>query len=289
MSAKNKRLIVSIDGGGIRGVLSLVLLRHIEKLFKNKNISSSLGSRIDMIAGTSTGAIISAGLTIQQNGDFLYTPDNLLTLYRMRGPKLFTDSKSIDKNYQGLSNLLKRKFNGLLLSDLNVKFVFVSYDVKSNLPFVFNDQLSDLQDVPLYLALSACSAIPGLFPSISLQGHELIDGFITTKNPAWKAYQHAKKSFPEDELILVSVGTGKLEGEMFDEVEKNALQVDEQLRKKESQNPSFSYFRFQPELFTAAQNMDEVSQENIKALIHDGKKYIRENELIFADLIDKLL
>lgn len=289
MSGKRKKLIISIDGGGIRGVLSIVVLRHIEKLFKKYKISDNLGSRIDCIAGTSTGAIISAGLTIKKGDEFLYSPDNLLTLYRLRGPKLFTNSHSIDKNHQGLSTLLKRKFKDLKLADLNVKYVFISFDVTNNSPFIFSDEVSELDEVPLHLALSACSAIPGMFPSVSLQGHELIDGFVVAKNPAWTAYQHASKSFPKDDLLLVSIGTGLLKGEMFDEIEENAFRVDEALKKEEKSNPNLFYYRFQPELITADQKMDEVSLKNINALITDGKEYVKKNELMFERLIKTIL
>lgn len=285
MSKKKKKLIVSIDGGGIRGVLSILILRHLEDLLKKHKLGSSLGNSIDLIAGTSTGAIISAGLTIQRNNEYLYSPENLLTLYRMRGPKLFSGFTTIEENSQGLNTLLKRKFKNLKLSDLKVKYVFVSFDMSNNTPFIFTQDAKDLSDVPLSTALAACSAVPGLFPSVYIKGHELVDGFINIKNPAKKAYEYAQNYFPNEELMLLSIGTGRLEGMMFDEIEKKAVEVDEYLKEEALKNEQLSYYRFQPELYTANPQMDVATRENIAALIADGETYIQNNAPIFEDLI----
>ena len=61
------RKILSLDGGGIRGILTLEILAEMEKQLKqklNKGDDFCLGDYFDYIGGTSTGAIIAAGLSI---------------------------------------------------------------------------------------------------------------------------------------------------------------------------------------------------------------------------------
>ena len=66
MKNENQKKILSLDGGGIRGALTLGFLEHIEKLLqlKENNPKLKLCDYFDLIGGTSTGAIIAAGLSI---------------------------------------------------------------------------------------------------------------------------------------------------------------------------------------------------------------------------------
>ena len=74
-----KRLIISIDGGGIRGIIPLVVLRSIQLRIK-KNIGTITNSWY----GTSTGSIIAASLIVQQEEDFCIAIQNVLDLYEFR-------------------------------------------------------------------------------------------------------------------------------------------------------------------------------------------------------------
>jgi patatin-like phospholipase/acyl hydrolase len=58
------RKLLALDGGGIRGVLSLEILAEIERKIADKTGIKRLGDYFDYIGGTSTGAIIAAGLSI---------------------------------------------------------------------------------------------------------------------------------------------------------------------------------------------------------------------------------
>ena len=80
-----KRLL-SVDGGGIRGVLSLGILRRIEAILKAQRGGRDdfrLSHYFDYIAGTSTGGIIAAGLSVGMS------VDEILTFYKEAGAQMF--------------------------------------------------------------------------------------------------------------------------------------------------------------------------------------------------------
>lgn len=281
------KIIVSIDGGGIRGILPLLILKHIDQLARQNKFTDNFSQSIDLIAGTSTGALISAGLVVTKNHENIHSIDRLLEMYRDRGPQLFNLSKPGNANSEGLRLLLKRKFKGILLSDLDIHYAFVSYDKKQNAPLVFENDNEYFKNFPISTVLAACSAIPGFFPSVFIEDkYELIDGFMTAKNPSEIAFERTQKYFPDDNYLFLSFGTGQLEGEMYDDIEKEVDRVHNGLREQSNKDKRLKYYRFQPEINLADPQMDNASPKNIEALIADGNTYINKNKKLFDALIN---
>ncbi|HEY9608907.1 patatin-like phospholipase family protein, partial [Allocoleopsis sp.] len=83
---KFKFKILSIDGGGIRGIVPAKILAEIEKQTKKP-----ISSLFDLIAGTSTGGILAAGLTLPKPNtkEPKYTAEDLIKIYRERGGEIF--------------------------------------------------------------------------------------------------------------------------------------------------------------------------------------------------------
>ena len=84
--------ILSIDGGGIRGLIPALILEELEKRLRAKGKTEPLHSYFDLIAGTSTGGIIAAGLTAPHPHDVsrpAATPADLVALYRDHGGEIF--------------------------------------------------------------------------------------------------------------------------------------------------------------------------------------------------------
>lgn len=287
MSQSKNKLIISIDGGGIRGVLPLLILEHIENMLKQRNLITDLNSKIDLVAGTSTGVIISAGLVARRNEQPIFSVANLLRTYRIKGPKLFNLSLDAKKNSWQLGKLLRAKFEKLKISDLGSKFFFISFDLKENRPFFFSQNNREIDDLSLEIALQACSSIPGLFSPVLVGNHQLIDGFIFAKNPTKLAYQYAQENLDSQGLTILSFGTGRLQGEMHDDIEKEGEEVHQKMLHESQTNKKLNYFRFQPDILTANPQMDAAEPKNILALIDDGRKYIRDNESLFERLIQE--
>lgn len=286
MNKRKLRVIIAIDGGGIRGIFPLLILAHINSLLKKHKLSDNLNNSIDLIAGTSTGAIISAGLIVKKSDTNLYSLEELLGLYELRGPQLFNLANPGHEKSEGLRLVLKRKFKDILLSDLDVHFTFVSYDTISKSPYVFERNKKDLSSLLLSTALAACSAIPGYFSPVEIGESNLVDGIMVAKNPSEIAYNYAKKYFPDDLYLLLSFGTGLLKDSMHDDIEKEVNRVEEHLTEKSIKDKDLMYFRFQPDIKTADPKMDNATPQNIAALIQDGKSYIKENSAYFESLIE---
>ena len=85
MSSENKETkkfrILALDGGGIRGVVTARILEEVQEL-----VGQPLNEYFDLIAGTSTGAIVAAGLAIGK------TPKSLIEIYHKRGREIFKAS-----------------------------------------------------------------------------------------------------------------------------------------------------------------------------------------------------
>ncbi|PKR79995.1 hypothetical protein CW751_12285 [Brumimicrobium salinarum] len=288
MLNENVKIVVSIDGGGIRGVLPLLLLDHLNNLLMKQQICEDLSKEISLIAGTSTGAIISAGLIVKEEDKYLFSIQDLLNLYKLKGPQLFNLSNPGHEQSEGLKLVLKRKFKNIKLGQLDTHFAFVSYDKISRKPFIFDHTNPLVKTINLSTALSACSAVPGYFPSVRLDNYELIDGIMAAKNPSKIAYDIAHIQYPNTRIILLSFGTGKLKGDMYDDIEEKVTEVDIQLNSLVETDPYLKYYRFQPELNIADPQMDNATPDNINALIKDGENYIRQHSNLFEQLIKDL-
>ncbi|NER46411.1 MAG: patatin [Symploca sp. SIO1A3] len=227
--------LLALDGGGIRGLISIEILAEIEASLK-KSLGSDdsfvLADYFDYIAGTSTGAIIAAflawGMSVQEIRDF----------YEKSGPAIFdkafllTRLKHVyeDKN---LKNILRNTFgkNTTLGSDkLKTLLMLVIRNAKTDSPWPvsnnpnakFNDpNLPDCNlNLPLWKLVRASAAAPVLFPpeKVKLGNRKFIfvDGGISPyANPAFQLFLMAtlepyKLMWPsgEDNMLLVSVGTG---------------------------------------------------------------------------------
>lgn len=81
--------ILSLDGGGVRGIIPLYILAEIEK-----TTGKRIAEMFDMVAGNSTGGIITLLLnTPDDTGKSKYSAEEILKIYQQIGPKLFNQSK----------------------------------------------------------------------------------------------------------------------------------------------------------------------------------------------------
>lgn len=275
---KKRRLIVSIDGGGIRGILPLMILSQLNRLVIKERLGSCINDKIDYAAGTSTGAIIAASMLLKIQNRYAFLPENILNLYVTKGPQLFDVHPTSDRKPQALNSILEATFGQIKLKDLPTYFSFVSYDINQNEPFIFVNNSERLRDISLAKALSACSAIPGYFAPIEISNHKLVDGIETNKNPSYLAYKNARMVYPDDVLVMWSFGTGQLTGENYDAIEKRVDETHNEMLDLSKSDKHFIYHRFQPDLKTADQAMDNATPENIQRLMDDAEFFLKDQE-----------
>lgn len=283
---RKTRLVIAIDGGGIRGILPLMILSQLNRLIIKERLGSCINDRINFAAGTSTGAIIAASMLLKQDGKYAFLPENILNLYVSKGPQLFALDGNGSRKVNALTGILEQTFGSLKLKDISTYFSFVSYDVNSNLPFVFMNRNERYRDVSLAKALAACGAIPGYFSPIEIGNHKLVDGIATNKNPALIAYNNTRQVYPDDCLIMWSFGTGQLTGDYYDDIEHKVDETHKLLTQKANEDRYFEYIRFQPALNHADQAMDNASPQNIQWLMDDAEDYIKTNDQQLKEAIE---
>jgi len=213
--------ILSLDGGGIRGIIPTILL---QRLNADKSLSGWLDS-VDLIAGTSTGGLIALGLANKVN------LQDLRNIYEAKGPKVFDDSwldnlvnlgqvAGAQYDNKNLEKELKSLFGQTTLAQLKKKVLITSFDLdnesenpdeRSWKPKVFHNFPGDDSDgaefaykVGLYT-----SAAPTFFPSVD--GY--VDGGVYANNPSMCALAQSQDrrigNRPGlDEVVLFSLGTG---------------------------------------------------------------------------------
>ncbi len=225
--------ILSIDGGGIRGLIPAMVLAKIEKM-----TSKPICRLFDLIAGTSTGGILSLGLTMPANKDKglpAYGAGDLISLYSDNGKKIFSSGifhKIISMNgiakekypSSGIEALLKQYFGSARLSEALTPVLIPSYEIGLRTPFFFKseyarDPLKSGYDFYIWQVARATSAAPTYFEPCKIRINDengadyytLIDGGVYANNPAMCAFAEAKTMFEKTaDIVLVSLGTGEL-------------------------------------------------------------------------------
>lgn len=230
--------MLALDGGGIRGLITLGILQGMENLIWEKT-KKKLHEYFDYIAGTSTGAIIAAGLSRGM------TTAELIQFYTSFGKQMFDPATLIDRiKYFYTADPLKEQLQKTFGHDtsldpdgLKCLLLVVTKNVTTDSPWPvssnpgakYNDPVRkdcNLQ-VPLWQLVRASTAAPVYFPAEVMQwdpadpskSFVFVDGGVTPyNNPAFLLYRMATEpayrlnwKTGEDQLLLVSVGTGAAE------------------------------------------------------------------------------
>jgi hypothetical protein len=231
--------LLALDGGGIRGLITLGILAEMEKKLATETGQKSafrLGNWFDYIGGTSTGAIIAAGLA---RG---LTVAELIAFYRDSGDAMFEKTsllKRLSSFYEAdpLRDMLRKVFGAdstLEPKHLESLLLVVTQNITTDSPWPissnpdarFNDPaLADCNlKIPLWQLIRASTAAPVYFPPEILvldknrpdKTFVFVDGGVTPyNNPAFLMYRMATAApyrlnwkTGEKNLLLVSVGTG---------------------------------------------------------------------------------
>jgi len=210
--------ILSIDGGGIRGVLAAAYLAEIERRFLG---GRSIAAHFDMIAGTSTGGIIALALAHGM------TAQEALRIYTDRGERIFPTLMgwrkwarllrwvSRPKHDQDILKAeLLRVFGDKVLDDARSRLVVPSFEGLHGEPFLYKtphhpDYQKDRHKKFAHVALHTTAA-PSYYPAVDDDGYVMIDGGIWANNPVMNAVVDTLACFdvPREKLRVLSLGTG---------------------------------------------------------------------------------
>ena len=281
------RVILSIDGGGIRGVVPLKILSYIQNQVSQMDNSIDVSSWVDVFSASSTGSIIGGALMLRDdNGRAKFTPQEMLDLYQKRGLQIFSKNIGLDpeNSVYPLSFVLNHFFGGINIEHIQKHFLFVSYDLNSDSQYLFTDTADRFRSLPLSKVMIACSAFPGVFPPLNLGNLLLADGIVAAKNPSELAYNYARMFYPQDPIILISIGTGQSESKEMDIIDKEMEVVHKNLTQISHDDSNLLYYRFQPILNNPPDQEGDASETNINALLNDTSTYIESNQNEFKRL-----
>lgn len=186
MSNGTVRRILSIDGGGIKGVFPASFLATIEE-----ELPRPIGEYFDLIVGTSTGGIIAIGLGLG------FSASELLDFYLKLGPDVFAGNPiwkvfrwfGIAKyNPQPLEEKLKDKFGDRRIGESRTRLVIPSMNLSTLEVHIYktshHERLMKDYKRPVVEAAMSTSAAPTYFPTYkSAQGMPFIDGGLWANNP----------------------------------------------------------------------------------------------------------
>jgi patatin-like phospholipase/acyl hydrolase len=302
--------VLSIDGGGIRGIIPAIILDALQK-----RVGKEPWQTFDLIAGTSTGGIISVGIGTACNGGAPYSSRQLVDLYVENGSAIFQKSflEGVKEVFypkyspDGLENVLEKFFGETEFQTAFTPLLVSSYDLQSQLPFFFKSHKiakDKTYNWPVRQIARATSAAPTFFRPFHLvregQDYALVDGGVFVNNPAMAAYVEARRLYPNaQKFVLVSVGTGDRRDNISYAKAKNwgllgwakhivpvlMDSVSEAVDYELQYLPECTYYRLQPEnLPQDAADMDNVTSDNIAKLQKIAQDYVTAR----FDMLDRV-
>lgn len=230
--SKGRVRILSIDGGGIRGIIPAMLLLEIERRLRkvSGNDDMRLTDCFDLVAGTSTGGVLALALTVPGvNGRPRHDARALADMYVEQGSEVFDVSlfkdirmlKAMGSNkypWDGANKLIDTYLGGGILSESLREVLITTYCLDEGGAKFFkrrHARSDKAEDYRIEDVARATSAAPTYFQPVHFKDlagkaeHGYIDGGVVAHNPALCAVTEARRTFPEaDDLVIVSLGTG---------------------------------------------------------------------------------
>lgn len=290
--------ILTLDGGGVRGIVPLVWMERLEE-----HLGGTIHAHIDLIAGTSVGAVmgcaLASGMTAEEiHGMWVgaahtafakpaHFKDHMRQLANLGGMA----PKSLDT---GLIQMLRTLFGDLRMGDLKRPTLALAYCPRSLCVQVFSSLSEAHAELPVWEVCRASAAAPLFFSAHHMVMDEsgekrpLIDGGITANNPVVIALSEAlgrpDQVIALDNVIVASFGTGQpVEGKrdvprtifghtsiITQALVAGAVGTDELTAR--TMLPSRNYWRFQVTLPSRLEPMDEA--DNVDELMELARAHL---------------
>ncbi|MGE0569309.1 MAG: patatin-like phospholipase family protein [Bacteroidia bacterium] len=255
---KNPFRILSIDGGGLRGVVPLTILQKFEAL-----TGQPIWKSFDLIAGTSTGGLLASAITIPKNTKnhnegAKYSLDDLMRVYLERGKEIFPPPsnffgdlfKTTDGAFspmfsdKGIHKVFTDVCGDARLAETLTHIMVSTYDLNNNVPLFFKSRAArnnDEQNIKIYDIARATSAGPTYLPAYELiypndkedKNRLCIDGGVFINNTSLGALaefskHHAQYGYGKEnediiyeDVFVLSIGTGSYSGRISADEAKN--------------------------------------------------------------------
>ncbi|KAL7127448.1 hypothetical protein ABFS83_14G253900 [Erythranthe nasuta] len=215
--------ILSIDGGGVRGIIPAVILEFLEsQLQELDGEEARLADYFDVIAGTSTGGLVTAMLTAPDtNNRPLFAAKDIKPFYLQNSPQIFPQKRGLfglvaktlksvgGPKYDGeyLHRVVREKLGETRLHETLTNVVIPTFDIKNLQPTIFStyeakETTSSSLDARLSDICIGTSAAPTYLPAYYFKNQDkqgntrefnLVDGGVAANNPALVAVSQVSK------------------------------------------------------------------------------------------------
>jgi uncharacterized protein len=320
--------ILSIDGGGIRGVIPATVLATIEE-----RTGKPIAELFDLIAGTSTGGILALGLTLDDGtGRPRHSAEALRRLYLERGDEIFPPLRPAwartmrgvhDERYPEppLREILQAYMGDARLRDALKRVLVTAYEIELRQPFFFRSARAKddpAYDFPVWEAARATSAAPTYFeaariaaPDDSTDSYALVDGGVFANNPSLCAitdlrqghHTEAARPVEVEDMFMVSLGTGELNGRIpWDEARDFGFfgwgrhllgvvmdGVSDAASFQSAQLLEDRYHRFQTDLEAGTTGLDDATRRNLEALDERAKRLVGQQSAKIDEVCEQLV
>ena len=262
--------ILSIDGGGIRGVFAAQIIKRIQE-----ELSITFSEKFDIIAGTSTGSIIAASLALD------YPIDKIVDLYQSKGRKIFSRNYSEKFNWYNWKGLFKSKYNNrflkkelsavfedITLSGTKTRLIIPASDISNGNVFVLKSNYDPnfVRDKDIKISdavLASCSA-PTFFDPHSVKEYLLADGGLWANNPSLVALTEAmgrRFKIPRNNIRILSIGTG----------------TGKKYYDPKDAGKKWVFKQWGTGLISTIMNLQSVNVENVVRFMLEDEKFLRIN------------
>lgn len=221
--------ILSLDGGGIRGLYSAAILAKWEE-----DLGCTIQDHFDLIVGTSTGGIIALGLGVGMR------PREIVQFYLQHGSHIFPSGvpgyRKIRQYFANkfsaapLQDALKKCFGDKLLGHSKKRLIIPSYDLGQEEVRVFktahHERLRRDFKEPIWKVALATSAAPTYFPACrEIEDRRLIDGGVWANNPIMVGLTDAVAllNVPLQNISILSLGTTSEVQDRHDRLDKGGF------------------------------------------------------------------
>jgi uncharacterized protein len=288
--------VLSIDGGGIRGLIPALVLAEIERRSRKR-----VWELFDLIAGTSTGGILACALCAPDP----LPAEQLVGLYEEEGPHIFERSTwqkihsvegLFDEKYDAtaLDRALERFLSDKRLAETKPDLLVPAYNLGEPGPYFFKSRKAREkgEDFPLSVVARATSAAPTYFEPSALDDQALVDGGVFATNPTMCAFAEVMRFQPTADIVLLSLGTGqRTRQRRFADVKDWGLvewarpildvvfdgvsdAVNYQLAHVLDEG---HYWRLQVELNDASDDLDDAGEQNLRDLRSQAGRLIADS------------
>lgn len=223
--------ILILDGGGVRGLIPLYVLQHIEQ-----QLGKPINEIFDIFSGVSTGAIIATGLNVpvkqlsEKYGDYGSKVDLLIKLYKSESEylfttpwyhKLLTGAGMFSPKFMGdrLHQVMKFHYTeDLKFTDLEKYVIIPSLDIYTGQVHLFKNRGKEIANLPsnsLYQLVTAASSAETIFPPVDFMTIDkdfryryFADAGISTNNPTSMVLLDIIEEFPNKKYYVLILGSG---------------------------------------------------------------------------------